>query len=319
MVPEYSPLKAAKDVARAWRDVLDRRTWSFLIAFGGFNAPTLLQGGSVALTTGLATVTFDVVAGAIVGAVPLSQLTQYQFRISTAGELYNISSYNATTRVLTLDRVVLEPTSPANASWMIYQAYFPPPPQAMAGMPSGAFDFDRWISVVDPINGFRLRLADGKRTLDQFDPQRSDQSLAYRIFNYSTTSTGVPLYEFWPHPTNGQTFIACFKRRGNLWVQGQHPLPQMIPDSLVLNRTLFRYTYQWAAMNVGRFPSLKGTNWLQMIRDAQKFYEQDLQMAKLQDDNVDLQSLVVPEFQGFWPPGDAGFLQGHSTGLEPYR
>ena len=53
MVPDYSALKARKDLNRAWRDILDKRTWSFLVAEGAFTAPPSLQEGSVQTRAGL--------------------------------------------------------------------------------------------------------------------------------------------------------------------------------------------------------------------------------------------------------------------------
>jgi len=321
VVPGLSTFLAAKFINRAWRDILEARSWSFLFAEGGFNAPTAISDGTVAITTGLTTLTANVVAAAAIDAVPVPVLTNpqgpYQFRINFAGELYNITGWDTVTNTLTVDRPILEPTNAA-ATYNIYQCYFPPPPQALLG---NVFDFDRWISVLDPITPINLRVDIGKRTLDRRDPQRASSNLAYYVYNYKATAVGIPLYEFWPHPTGGQTYVCIYKRRGLDFVLAGAPLPQMIPDALVVNRAIYRYAVPWMAMNAGRLPQLaKVGNLSWLMTQARAEYKTDLQAAKLEDDNVDLQSLVQSNWSRWgWPfPVDSGFMQGHSLGLEPF-
>jgi len=316
MVPEYSALKARRDLNRAWRDILDKRPWSFLIAEGAFAAPPLLTTGTISYTQGSVLVTPDATAAAVWNAVPLASLVQRQFRFAGDGALYNIVGWTAPTGPLTLDRPILEPSA-TGATYRLYQCYFPPPPEALVAAQSGEFDFNRWISVLDPVNAYPLKLDRSKAWLDLRDPQRADADLAYYIVDYKMSATGVPLYEFWPHPTAGQQYICLYKRRGLAFVRGTDPLPQMLPDGLLLNRALYRHVYPWAAANAGRFPQLQRTNWQYLMREARGDYFADLQAAQLQDDNVMLQSMSGPQRQ--WPafgPIDSRFMQSHSMGGE---
>jgi hypothetical protein len=94
IVPGYSSFLCARDVQKAWRDILSRRTWSFLVSEGGFNAPPLIQVGSVTITQNSELVVFDTIAAAALDAAVADTptLTERQFRISTAGEIYSVEN-----------------------------------------------------------------------------------------------------------------------------------------------------------------------------------------------------------------------------------
>lgn len=317
IVPGYSSFLAKRDVEKAWRDLLRRRTWSFLIQEGGMNAPPLIQVGSVTITENSTAVVADTVAAAALNAavtqVPV--LTLRQFRISTAGAIYNIMKWDNATRTLTVDRPILE-QSAVTSSYMVYQCYFPPPPQAL--QPDGSYDFDRWISVMDPINGWTLKDNKSKAWLDQIDPQRATTDLAYRYVDYKSHPQDAPFFEFWPHPTSGQEYQILYKARGLAFVNGLESIPQCIESGLLVDRTLYKYAYRWAQVNAGRDSRLAKTNWSQMIRDADALWKIDLQAAKMNDENVHMEALIGPLRRRFGPPVDSNFLQSHSTGLEPF-
>jgi hypothetical protein len=312
IVPGYSAFLAKRDLNKAYRDILDRRTWSFAIQEGGFVAPALIQAGSVTVTQNSNLVVADATAAPALQAVAAATppLTQRQFRIASAGAIYNITAWNNGASTLTLDRPIMEPSGTLT-TYMVYQCYFGPPPQAI--QPDGSADFNRWISVLDPINGFALDQDKSKAWLDIRDPQRTTTDLACYLFDYKASgSAQVPLSEFWPHPTSGQEYVCLYKSRGLPFTAGNQPLPQVIPDSLVLDRALAKYVYRWAAINAGRDPKLAKTNWLALQQNALKQWTIDLQAAKLEDDNVYLQSIVGPlRKKGFLGPVDSNFLQSH--------
>lgn len=305
--PALSPFLAQKYINRAWRDIRDAREWSFLVAEGSFNAPSLVQTGAVALTQNATTITFNSAAQAVlnplVTATPV--ITLYQFRVSAAGALYNVVAYDSTTGIMTLDRALLEATNP-NSTYMLYQAYFPPPPQAIQG--NMLYDFDRWISVLDPVNGISLTIDTDKKWLDWYDPQRTISDLAYGIYDYKTNQYGTPFYEFWPHPTAGQQFVCQYRRQGLDFSLGTQQLPQYVPEALIINRALYRYVYPWCIQQAGRQPALAKVNWTALIRESRDDYNKDLQSAKMQDENVHLTAIVSP--QGY-PGYDSKFIQSH--------
>jgi hypothetical protein len=311
-LPGFSVYLAEKAILRATQWLFRQRTWSFSIAEGAFNAPTVIQAGSVTVTLNSASVVADVTAAAALNAVAAATpaLTSRQFRIGSGGAIYNIINWNNGTRTLTLDRNYLGATA-AGATYSVYQCYFPPPPQALIAA-TGLYDFNRWISVLDAVNGYTLGLQKDKAWLDRRDPQRSDSNLAYEIVEYKANSSGDMLWEFWPHPTSGQTFNVIYKTAGLAMGTGEVAIPAIIPDDLILNRALYHDGYPWAATNAGRDPGLAKTNWLALKQDARKDWLDDLQKAKLEDDNINLQSLLSPVWsQSCVGPIDASFIQGH--------
>jgi hypothetical protein len=316
-VPGYSPFLAQRDINRAWRDIVNRRTWSFLIKEGGFNAPVLITAGTVTIVQNSANVIADATATTALQAVAAATppLTKYQFRISSAGGIYNIVSWTVGTNTLVVDRPILE-ASKVGASYMSYQCYFPGPPQALQS--DGTYDFNRWISIFDPVNGYVIKDGISKAWVDARDPQRSTTSLAYRYFDYKPDSLGNQFWEFWPHPTSGQEYVCLYKARGLDFSQGLTTLPAVIPDSLLLDRALVKYVYRWCAMNAGRFPNLAKTNWAVMTKQGHDQWELDLQKTILEDENLAMQAIVGPMNRWGMPPIDSNFLQSHSSGLEAF-
>jgi hypothetical protein len=303
-------------VQRAWADICQRRTWSFLIKEGGFNAPPIVQGGTVTITQNSVSVVVDATAGAAINAVAAATppLIQRQFRVSTTGTIYNIVSWNNGTLTLVLDRPILE-TSAAGASYMIYQCYFSGPPESLRT--DGVRDFNRWISVMDPVNGWTLKDDVGKAWLDVRDPQRATTDLAFRYVDYKADTYGNMLWEFWPHPTSGQQYVCLYKAKGLDYAPGNRPLPSVLPESLILDRALSKYCYRWLQLNPGQATTAR-MNWLATKQVDTAQWRIDLQAAINEDENLHLEAIVGPLRKRYGPPVDASFLQAHSSGLEPW-
>jgi hypothetical protein len=311
-VPGYSIFLAEKAIARAWQAILRKRTWSFLLAEGAFNAPALINAGSVTTSTNSAVVTVSALADAALNGLTNPLITARQFRVGFGGSIYNIAGYNHGLLQLTLDRPFLEPGA-ANQPYEVYQCYFPPPPQAL--LASGIYDFNRWISVIDATNGYKLSQQFGKEWLDRRDPQRTAANLAYIICDYKADAAGNMLYEFWPHPTAGQTFTVLYKKKGAAVITGQEPIPDIISEDLITDRALYMDAFPWAATNAGRDPALAKVNWGLQQQLKEVNWRADLQSAKLEDDNINLQSLL-PTYgaHNAIGPIDATFIQSHDMG-----
>jgi hypothetical protein len=317
LIPGYSIYLAEKATARSWQRILRERSWNFLIAEGAFNAPPLVQGGTVGVTQNSITVTVSPAADAIlnplVTAVP--PLTQRQFRLQFGTPLYNIVTYNHAGLTMTLDRPYLEPTN-ATATYLVYQCYFFPPPQAL--LTSGLYDFNRWISVLDMANGYTLGVVKDKAWVDRRDPQRTNADLAYEIVEYKVDALGNTLWELWPHPVQGQIFNVIYKKKGFAVQTGAEVIPDIISDDLILNYALYRYGYPWAATNAGRDPNLQKVNWTAQQQLAKRDWDTDLQKAKLEDDNINLQSLLPSlSLHAMVGPIDSSFIQGHDMTTFP--
>lgn len=339
-LPGLSPLLAQIYINRAYKEILAKRAWSFLVTDGVVVCPTQITTGTVALTQYQTTITLDAAASAaiaaqlIAGAVP--GILNFQIRfgsVPTSGQVYSVVAFDDTVPaavILTLDRMVVEATSAA-ASYQMYRCYVTPP----------ITDFLRWESFVDVANAIRITNDKLRRTsaqLDVSDPQRASQGLAYfvaswggnRIGNPITgatipnalTNQSTPIYELWPHPVQGQTWYVRFRRKGEDLSQPTDELPDQIPDTLVIQRALANHAYPFAKANVANFPTFKGANWTDLILTATKNVNELLLDAKRNDDAQQLQTVwsrghglrAGRPFGRFGEPEyvvDSNYLQGH--------
>lgn len=299
-IPKLSSLLAEELVNQAWREIRERRPWTFLLSEGVIVCPAMVSTGTANVSTGTTSVTLSATAAAAVDtAFNLDPaVTQCQFRVGWGGPIYNIAEWN--NPVIELDRVYQE-TSNASASYAIYRPYVTPPSE----------DFLRFTSVYDPTNAYTLRLHWTKAEIDRRDPQRSAVGLSYYLSSYKADSeTGSPIYELWPHPTQGQIFQAVYQRKGAEFSDPTDSLPGIIPEELLTQKAL-ALGAQWALMNSGRFPELRGVDWRYIKADASTAYEKRLLTVMKQDEEIFLQNYLTTHRVGY--PIDSNFMQTHDT------
>src|SRR5262245_37087920 len=95
--PAASPFLTQDWVRNAFRQIAERRRWSWLIKFGQFIAPAVYNTGTVSVTRNSTTVTG-------VGSSWDQSMVGLQFRIGTATPIYTVAQVNSTTS-LDLDAV----------------------------------------------------------------------------------------------------------------------------------------------------------------------------------------------------------------------
>lgn len=340
-LPGLSPILAQKYINRALDEIYRERTWSFLVTDGVVVCPAVVAAGAAAFTQYTQTVTLDTDASAamlpqtVSGAVPGILQLQIRFGGSppAAGQVYSIVAFNASNPaaiVLTTDRMIVEATSAASA-YQIYRCLVIPPIE----------DFLRWDSAVDVANAIALarsRLTLTSTELDLRDPQRTSQGLAYYWASWggnrvgdvvtgatvpqATASAGTPVYELWPHPTNGQTWYVRIRRRGQALINPTDEIDPTLSEGLVLSRALYAHAYPFAAANVANFPTLKNSNWLSLITTEKAEYRKLLLEAKKIDDEAMLTSvwnrghglrtgLPFGRYGDTGFPIDSNYLQSH--------
>lgn len=171
--PSASSLLCRDWVKNAFRQVAERRFWSWLMRYGQFITPALYNTGTVTVTRSSSTVT-----GA--GTAFDASMVGRQFRVGTAVPIYTIVSVpDAST--LTLDSVYGGATQ-VGVTYEIYVAYVTPPD-----------DFFAFISVWDPNFNWRLHLNVHQDELNLCDAQRANSGNAYLLSprDYSTTYSGT--------------------------------------------------------------------------------------------------------------------------------
>ncbi len=305
-VPRLSFLLAKKLVNRAWRDILDERLWTFTVEEGAFLAPQLITSGLVTVTLGSKSVVGDATAKVAWDAIALdtvNPITKRQFRLNTSGPLYNIVVYAPVTTTLTLDRVYLEPTQ-ATINYRIYRTYFEPPD-----------DFRSFITMVNHVDGYPLRLHWTRKEIDIRDPVRGAHGLAYYFSSYKVKADGRPIYEAWPHSTSERPYNFLYQRIGVALTEtggATDSIAATLNADVLIQRSLF-HTYQWAEANRGRYPELRGADWRYLRSDARANYERVLQEARVKDEEIFLQNYVIPYIAQYGSPIDAKFAQAHDV------
>jgi hypothetical protein len=322
-VPKISVELAKVLVNRARRDIYSSRLWSFLIVESQLTTPPLVTAGAATFTQYSTSVVGDAIASAAWTGLANPFITMRQIRMSS-GPLYNITSADFTNPVavvLTLDRPYQELTV-AGSGYLMYQAYYPPT-DPLTNAPTA--DFEKWISVYDPINGYALKLNLTQEWLNRADPLRGDVGQPYFVCNYMDKPIAggadpTPYFELWPHPTDGVS-RKCLYKKGNLdWTAGGDALPSELSVELLEVRARYR-AYEWAEANKGTHPELAKTNWMAMRQELmnprdRSSYPYLLAKAKAEDENRMPINFVKSSRAMARFPIDSNFLQAHEWSWE---
>jgi hypothetical protein len=314
VIPQLSSLYAGTLVNRAYKEIRDKRLWTWLRAEAELVAPPPISDGYAAVTQFGTTVTFDSTAGPLVLAVVdgVPPLLLRQFRLAE-GPMYNILAYTTGPPVtITLDRPFGELTT-TGSSYSIYRCYFTPPQN----------DFLKFWSLLNACQGYTIsgeRLGLTREELDRRDPQRQSQGDAHYIASYKAqtptypaggTTPGAFIWELWEHPTNPATYIVNYQRRGVDMVLPTDDIPSTLMSSVLMPNAL-AMGCMWAASNVGRHKELKGVNWMALAKQYKAEYILQLHKAQHVDDELSLQYWIDPEDQyRLSGPIDGRYLQSH--------
>lgn len=312
-VPRIDPLAAQKYVNRAWRNVRSARLWSWLTTEGVLVAPQLISSGTVTVTQFSNTVQLDAVAGPALNNLTNPLITQRQFRVGTGGRIYNITGYNplSSPATLTLDGFYME-QSASGQPYMVYRCYYTP-----ADLNGNVItDFQSFIGMVNTTQGYAIvgeNLRKTKKEIDARDPQRGAFDNSYVVATYKVDSNGNPIYELWPHPTVQAPYLFLARRQG-LPLSNTQDLPATLSADLVVTGAL-NFAYDWAVVNAGRFPELKGVDWQLAKAENLRKYQKMLDDARRKDDEIFTDSFLCT-----WrdylqvPPIDAAFMRQHDLG-----
>jgi hypothetical protein len=280
-VPKLPPKFAATLVNRARADVYRKNLWSFLLFESNWTTPNMINAGTVAVTQGQNTITFDAAgSAALIAALfqPPSPLTQRQFRVGI-GTVYNIWAVNVSTPsavVLTLDRNYQE-VSGTGLAYMIYQCYYPAPVK----------DWWCWLSIRDILNFNDLIYHETRAYGDFRDPQRTLFYIPTHVWPYTvdlnpaSATNGYQLFELWSPPLYQLTYQLWGVRKGLPLVQPTDSLPMQVGEDCVLELAKNK-AYEWAEANK-RDARVIGSDFRFLMGKTQVEYDRLFREYRLQD------------------------------------
>lgn len=313
-VPGLDFKKAQDCINYAWRDIREARRWSFLSSETSIDIPDKIVAGTASVTQFSDVVVGNATAKTAWDALTLNlPITYRQFRVGS-GPLYQIIAYdsvgdsttnpwntNGDAGALRLERTYKEATD-ATETYQIYRAYF--------AMPA---DFLAFTQIKDIQNGRNLNLDLTRSDLDNWkDPQRL--SFGYPSYVAAWTgdpnNSGLPRFELWPHMFTAYSYVVRYERLGADFASDTESLPQIIPESLLLERALV-YACKWANDNRGRYEPLKATDWRSSIGAHEIAYREMLGKSKIMDEELYPQDLSYEPEKFRKSAGNARYWQSH--------
>lgn len=218
--PIASPLLARDWVTNAFRQLAEKRAWSWLWKEGQFLLPAIYAAGTVVVNNNSTTVTGT-------GTAFTAQMIGRQFRIGN-GPFYTIATRTSGT-VIDLDRVYGGSDATA-ATFEIAQVY--------VTVPS---DFHSFLTVVDMDNqGYRLHTNIGQDELDFADPERTSTGdpLVLSFHDYDGSTPPIPRYEVWPRPQAQLVLSYLYEIRATDLEDSGANLPRHVRGDLLLEMAL---------------------------------------------------------------------------------
>jgi hypothetical protein len=260
-------------VNRAWVDIQRKFLWSFL--WGDASVPTLVPvtAGTVTTVLGSNTVTGDANASAAwaTGFSFVIPITVCQFRVGQ-GTIYNILAADFTVPtavVLTLDRQYVDAPSGlgGGVGYTISQNYFNAPTQ----------DFIWWESMRDPVSGYDFTTTNTREWVDGQDPQRFQSGwpigpIPYLINPWPGNFQYYPMYELWPGPVSGYTYVGTYFRKGMPFANYSDTVNPPLGEDAVLALAK-QYAYEWAGANQDRVKRVPKADYRYWAGYAEKQYD----------------------------------------------
>lgn len=194
-VPGADPLLTREWVQTAYERVCDAKTWSHL------RGQTTIIGNNQKTVTATAT-NLSPTLTAAAAAFAATDVGR-QIRLSSI-PVYTIIAVNTAGSAATLDQNYSEASG--SGSFTVLDAYWTAPE-----------DFWRFLSVLDPVNKWRLRWWVTEDDLNRFDPGRMAtgyaRALVSQIYSPVVADLGRPRYEVWPYVTSARSYPVTYYQK----------------------------------------------------------------------------------------------------------
>ena len=288
-----APITLAQDwVQSSFRDILERRRWSWLLKTGQLTVPDQYNTGTATIAVGSTTVTINapgVVAAAHVGL---------QFRIGVQLPIVTIIAADTGLNTYTIDQP-WEPSPATAAAFSVYQAY--------VDVPS---DFHAFISVIDPFFAQPIPYDSSVAQIDNLDPQRAAAGSPPKGLAFRDYFGGNPRYELWPHQRSAAVYPMVYESRPVDPFDAGATVPNLLPSDVVLERAMM-YCSGWPGTATAPNPYFNK----QTLAFHQGEFERRIAVIEKQDNEHMQQNIWYQQDQARRTPVVSGsWLQSHDLG-----
>lgn len=297
-----APITLAYDwIRNSFRDIVERRRWSWLLRRGSLTTTDQYTTGTASVAALGQTITL---AG---GGTVSSAHVGLQFRFGVSLPIVTITAVNVGANTYTIDQVI-STAAISGAAFSVYQAY--------VAVPS---DFHAFVTVTDPSFAQPIPFDATVGQIDNLDPQRAasgspPKGLAW--FDYYTSTPGnQPLarYELWPHQRVANIYPMIYECRPVDPFDANAIIPAMLPSDIVLERALM-YCALWPGPSSAVPNPYFGAK-LGLAQFHQKEYESRLAIIEKQDNEHMQQNIWYQSDQMRRTPVVSGnWLQSHDMG-----
>jgi len=262
---------------------------------GNFSTPAAYSTGNVQMTNGSTTVLGVADSN---GNSPSWSTSVVGQQLYVRGVVFTVTARTSSTQ-LTVDKAWgFSSDGSSGQQYVLASGYLTP----------AESDFQAFYSVIDPFNGWRLRLNFSAKEIDRFDPRRNARGTPYLIAarSYDLTSTTVPRFELWPVPTTLAQYRYIYEKYvPDLSSSTDTPFPIIRSDVLVKGG--LADLARWPGTETVRNPSYDLALW--RIREQE--FQDEVRILQQQDQNIYLTDLTYDEGKAY-PPLDSNFIQSHA-------
>lgn len=224
--PTATPTLAQDWIQNSFREIVERRRWSWLLKRGELLTYDQYNTGTATIVAGTQTVTIN--APGVVASTHVGR----QFRVGTQLPIMTITAVNIGANTYSIDQVWW-PSNVTAQSFSVYQAY--------VALPS---DFHAFISVIDPFYAQPVPYDISVAQIDSRDPQRAAAGSPPRGLAYFDYFNGLPRYEMWPHQRTAAVYPIVYESRPTDPFDAGATVPALLPADIILERAMM-YCAAW--------------------------------------------------------------------------
>lgn len=285
--PSVPTLLAQQWIIDRYRTITENYLWSFKIGEGTFYTPAAYDDGTITMTNGSATVTGS-------GTTFTSGMIGRQLMVS--GFVFTITAFSSATSI-TVDKNWYGNTA-SSLAYTILQAYITPSDS----------DFHSFISVIDPANGWRLRLWYNSTELDIIDARRSSVGTPILLASRAYNSSNVPKYELWPFSNDVKQFNYLYEKRITDLSAPTDAPPNIIRSDVLVKGALADLS-RWPGSRENPNPMYDPYG--SQYKNRESEFQQEVEKLLVSDQNIYMSDLSYHTSLPY-APLDSKFIQNHA-------